>query len=127
MSRERRTATRKPCAVPVRFRVRTEIFAPEPPERTRARSEQLWAMRSTGVQEGETINISELGIYFKSTKHVAFGEEIEVSLKLPVELTGRGPEHVECSARVVHVRPSIDGKGTSGIGAAIGRFAKVAR
>lgn len=126
MSKERRTALRKPCAVPVRFRVRTEIFAPEPPERTHARGEQFSATRSIGVQEGETINISELGIYFKSTKQVAFGEEIEVSLKLPVELTGRGPEHVRCSARVVHVKPSIDGKGTSVIGAAIGRFAKIA-
>jgi hypothetical protein len=126
MSKERRTALRTPCAVPVRFRVRTEIFAPEPPERTHARGEQFSATRSIGVQEGETINISELGIYFKSTKQVAFGEEIEVSLKLPVELTGRGPEHVRCSARVVHVKPSIDGKGTSVIGAAIGRFAKIA-
>jgi PilZ domain len=126
MSPERRTAPRKPCAVPVRFRVRTEIFAPEPPERMRTHGGHSSSMRTAGIQEGETINISELGLYFKSTKHVAFGEEIEVSLKLPVELTGRGPEQVKCSARVIHVERSRDGKGMSIIGAAIGRFAKVA-
>lgn len=121
---ERRTAPRKSCTVPVRFRVCTEIFAPEPPERVNGRSDQITATRSMGVLEGEAINISELGIYFKTSKQVAFGEEIEVSLKLPGELTGRSPEQVKCSARVVHVKPGIDGKGTSGIGAAIGRFAK---
>jgi hypothetical protein len=104
--------------------VLTEIFAPEPPERVRTRGAQYSVTREEGVLEGETINISELGIYFKSSKRVAFGEEIEVCLKLPVELTGRSPEHVKCSARVVHVRTSRDGEGSSVIGAAIGRFAK---
>ncbi len=115
MSKDRRIAPRKVYAMPVQVRVRTEVFAP-------ARGEQI-AATLPDLQYGETINISELGIYFKSNERVAFGEELEMSFRLPGELTGRGPEKVRCSARVVHVNASIDGKGTSGIGVAIGRFA----
>jgi PilZ domain len=124
MSKERRVAPRKFCTLPVRFRVRTDIFAPEPQERAYARGERAAAALSPSVLEGETVNISTLGIYFKSREGVAFGEELEMSFRLPGELTGRTAEDVRCEARVVHVNASIDGKGTAGIGVAIGRFAK---
>ena len=124
MSKERRVAPRKFCTLPVRFRVRTDIFAPEPQQRAYARGERAAAALAPGVLDGETVNISTLGIYFKSRERVAFGEELEMSFRLPGELTGRTAEDVRCEARVVHVNASIDGKGTAGIGVAIGRFAK---
>jgi len=123
MSKDRRIAPRKAYALPVQVRVRTEVFAPVPSQRAHARAEQLAATPAPDLLHGETINISELGIYFKSNERVAFGEELEMWFRLPGELTGRGPEKVRCSGRVVHVNASIDGKGTSGIGVAIGRFA----
>jgi PilZ domain len=124
MSKDRRIAPRKVYTIPVQIRVRTEVFAPVPNERIRARGERHAATLATDPRDAETVNISELGIYFKSKEHIAFGEELEMVFRLPSELTGRGPEEVRCSARVVHVNASIDGKGTSGIGVAIGRFAR---
>jgi hypothetical protein len=123
MSKDRRIAPRKAYAMPVQVRVRREVFAPAPEQRVHARGEQIAATLAPDLRLGETINISELGIYFKSNQRVAFGEELEMSFRLPGELTGRGPEKVRCSARVVHVNASIDGKGTAGIGVAIGSFA----
>jgi hypothetical protein len=123
MSKDRRMAPRKAYTMPVQVRVRTEVFAPAPEERAHARGEQMAATMAPDLRYGETVNISELGIYFKSNERIAFGEELEMSFRLPGELTGRGPEKVRCSARVVHVNASIDGKPTSGIGVAIGRFA----
>ena len=123
MSKERRIAPRKVFTAPVRVRVRRDVFAPAPP-RAGARGEQGAETLAPDVLEGETINISHLGIYFKSSGHVAFGEELEMSFRLPGELTGLSPVDVRCNARVVHVNASIDSEGTSGIGAAIGSFAK---
>jgi hypothetical protein len=124
MSQERRIAPRKVYTMPVRVRVRTDMFAPAVQRRASARGEQPVATRVLNVLDGETVNISQLGIYFKSSEHVAFGEELEICFTLPGELTGRSSEDVRCNARVVHVNASIDGKGTTGIGVAIGRFAK---
>ena len=84
MSKERRVAPRKFCTLPVRFRVRTDIFAPEPQERANARGERTTAAFARGVLDGETVNISTVGIYFKSSEHVAFGEELEMYFRLPV-------------------------------------------
>jgi hypothetical protein len=123
MSKERRVAPRKVYTAPVRFRVRRDVFAPAP-QRAGARGAQAAATLAPDVLEGETVNISHLGIYFKSSGHVAFGEELEMSLRLPGELTGRSPVEVRCNARVVHVNASIERGGTSGIGAAISNFAK---
>jgi len=123
MSKDRRIALRMVYAMPVQVRVRTEVFAPARNQQTHARGEQIAATMAPDLRYGETINISELGIYFKSNERVSFGEELEMFFRLPSELTGRGPEKVRCSGRVVHVNGSVDGKGTSGIGVAIGSFA----
>ena len=124
MFKERRIVPRKVCTVPVRFRVRTDMFAPNPQQKASARDERAPADLVPDVPDGEIVDISHLGIYFKSSKHVAFGEELEMSFRLPGELTGRSPEDVRCNARVVRVNESIDDKGTSGIGVAIGRLTK---
>jgi hypothetical protein len=124
MSKERRVAPRTICTVPVRFRVRTDIFAPKPQQRAYVCRDRISPTSAPDVLYGETVNISAVGIYFKSREHVAFGEELEMSFRLPGELTGRTAEDVRCAARVVHVNASIDGEGTAGIGVAIGRFAK---
>ena len=124
LSQERRIAPRKVYTMPVRVRVRTDVLAPAVQQRECTRGERAVATRVPNVLDGETVNISELGIYFKSSEHIAFGEELEICFRLLGELTGRSPEDVRCNARVVHVNASIDAKGTSGIGVAIGRFAK---
>lgn len=123
-AKERRIAPRKACAVPLRFRILTSELVP-------AATRSLSGIREAGARgllarldtiEGETINLSERGIYFKSSKQLTVGEPLEMFFTIPRELTGRGPEDVRCNARVVHVDNGIDAHGALGIGAAIVRF-----
>ena len=58
-----------------------------------------------GTIEGESVNLSERGIYFRSRQRVNVGEPLEMYFTIPRELTGRSAEQVRCSARVVHVEP----------------------
>jgi hypothetical protein len=80
------------------------------------------ARASFGTIEGESVNLSERGIYFRSRQRVCVGEPLEMYFTIPRELTGRGAERVRCSARVVHVEPSADTQGLLGVGAAVERF-----
>src|SRR5271163_1934151 len=99
MSEDRGLAPWKIYAMPLQVRVRTEVFAPAPNERAHARGEQVVVTPAPDRWHDETVNISELGIYFKSNMRVTFGKELEMSFRLSGELTGRGPENVRCSAR----------------------------
>ena len=97
MSKERRVAPRKVYTVPVRFRVRTDVFAPPRPQRAYARGERAAATRpSDALLDGETVNISSRGIYFTSSEHVACGEELEMSLQTP-----RRTDGTQCRGRSV--------------------------
>jgi len=120
---ERRNSPRKGCAVPLRFRV--------VPNGHSAQTDHLAA--SLGARpvnpsvyaatcEGEALNLSERGVYFRSRERVNVGERLEMYFTLPHELTGRAPEQVRCSARVVHVEEQADPRGTTGIGAFVERF-----
>jgi hypothetical protein len=75
-----------------------------------------------GTIEGESVNLSERGIYFRSRQRVNVGEPLEMYFTIPRELTGRSAEQVRCSARVVHVEPQADRQGLVGVGAAVERF-----
>lgn len=45
--------------------------------------------RVIDMQEGETVNLSERGIYFKTAQKVKIGQAMELYFTLPRELTGR--------------------------------------
>lgn len=126
---ERRVAPRKSCTIPIRFRSFTSNeFAPATvgvaasggsakavaPARARASTQETII--------GETVNISERGIGFKSPLKFSVGDSVEVFLTLPRELTGRRSEEVRCDARVVHVETNPDAVGMTGVGAAVERF-----
>ena len=112
---ERRIAPRKECTVPLRFRV-TKDADPS------ARETGASARTPFGTIEGESVNLSERGIYFRSRHRVNVGEPLEMYFTIPRELTGRSAEQVRCSARVVHVEPQADRQGLVGVGAAVERF-----
>ncbi|HYL68659.1 MAG TPA: PilZ domain-containing protein [Candidatus Limnocylindria bacterium] len=78
--------------------------------------------RNQDTFEGETVNLSERGIRFKSPLQFSVGESVEIYLTLPRELTGRSPEEVRCDARVVHVEDEFDAQGMTGVGAEVERF-----
>ena len=120
---ERRNSPRKVCAVPLRFRVVTDgedstSAGLAPGYGARITKPSMYA----ATCEGEAFNLSERGVYFRSRERVNVGERLEMYFTLPRELTGRAPEQVRCSARVVHVEETADQRGTTGIGAFVERF-----
>jgi hypothetical protein len=129
-ARERRITPRKACVIPLRFRVMSNAVtvgvvgaasdsaAGLEPARVRQSPGRV------GIQEGQTVNLSERGIYFTSPMKLSVGEPLEMFLTIPGELTGRSAEAVKCSAVVVHV--DAHGNEALGVGAAIERFQTLA-
>jgi hypothetical protein len=116
-ARERRIAPRKACAIPLRFRVLSHFVragvgadVSAGSSSTGKEARQKLSGRA-GIQDGQSINLSERGIYFKAHSKLSVGEPIEIYFTLPTELTGRTPEEVRCCARVGphQSRPGCDG------------------
>ena len=128
-SDERRIAPRKLFSIPIRFHALASeaISVAANQAATAAPAAALNLRPATGptrvrdMQDGVTVNLSERGIYFKSAQDVRVGQSVEVYFTLPRELTGRNPEPVRCSARVVHV-DQTDERGLTGVGASVERF-----
>jgi hypothetical protein len=121
--KERRDSPRKACAVPLRFRV-----LPDPDhtweEVIAGEGSVAKGSIHAATMRGEALNLSERGVYFTSQEKLREGELLEMYFTLPRELTGRGPEQVRCSARVMHVEERAD-LGAMGIGAVVERFQPV--
>ena len=123
-AKERRISPRKDCAVPLRFRVLSNAAVLTNGEPSAAAVGV--AVASRGILEGEAVNLSERGIYFRSRERLAIGAPLEIYFKLPREMTGRATEEVRCSARVVHVDDSGNAEGLNGVGATVDRFEPIA-
>ncbi len=121
--KERRVSPRKDCAVPLRFRIISNATTASPAELGAGHG---LPVASRGILEGEAVNLSERGIYFRSKERVSIGSPLEIYFRLPRELTGRSAEEVRCSARVVHVEQAEDNGGLTGIGATVERFEPIA-
>lgn len=102
LSQERRLAPRRELTVPLRFHAGASL-----------ESETLI---------GETVNLSEHGVYFTVNQMLTVGTPLEMFFVIPQELTGRRAEEVRCTGRVVHVHPGIGSNGLTGIGAQIEHF-----
>ena len=126
---DRRIVNRKPCILPIRFVVLSEEFAMS--GNVQANSRLPAAGRESALERtplphlGETVNLSERGVAFKSSQPVSLGQPIELFFTLPTELTGRMPEDVSCTARVVHLDHLGDVHGTIRVGATIERFERI--
>jgi hypothetical protein len=149
MSNERRIAPRKICSIPIRIRPlasdlvsvaanatasKITMTSSQPAPSAHAASSpssggtaSARPVRVLDMQEGETVNLSERGIYFKTAEKVKIGQTMELYFTLPRELTGRNPEPVRCSARVVHVERYSDERGWTGVGASVERFEPLQR
>jgi len=142
-SNERRIASRKSFSIPIRIRTLASEAASVAAGATVSRNAMTSSHATTGpissgagtakpvpvvdMQEGETVNLSERGIYFKTAQKVKIGQAMELYFILPRELTGRNPESVRCSARVVHVEQQSDERGWTGVGACVERFEPLQR
>jgi PilZ domain len=100
---ERRLAPRTTLSVPVQLRVGASNSGPD-------------------SLIGETVNYSDRGVYFTTTRPLNVGDRLEMSFTIPRELSGRNSENVQCSGRVVHVHPPAAKNGRTGIGALIERW-----
>jgi PilZ domain len=141
-SNERRIASRKSFSIPIRIRLLASEAASVAGD-TLSRNAMASSHATTGpigssagtakpvhmvdMQDGETVNLSERGIYFKTAQKVKIGQAMELYFTLPRELTGRSPESVRCSARVVHVEQQSDERGWTGVGACVERFEPLPR
>jgi len=85
----------------------------------------LKSLANAATLEGEALNISERGVYFTSREALQVGEALDMFFTLPRELTGRAPEQVRCSARVVHIDGETGPQGLRGFGATVERFEPV--
>jgi hypothetical protein len=121
---ERRTSPRKVCALPLRLRISGNGQS-EHPERASEDASPPPAAAPVMEFTGKALNLSERGVYFTCREKLKVGQPIELYFTLPTELTGRAPENVRCSARVVHV--DEDGaEALRGIGASVEQFEPVA-
>lgn len=112
---DRRVAPRKTCAIPVRFIIHQEGSA-------LPGNVVSIADNAVTLHEGQALDLSERGVAFKSRAAIALGQSLEIFFTLPTELTGRIPEDVRCTARVVHVGHSAESQGGIRVGANIQRF-----
>jgi hypothetical protein len=128
----RRTVPRNACLLPIRFMVLSEEFTLAGRFRdgtaagAGARNLQLGTAQAMIPHEGQTVDLSERGIGFKSQQAVRPGQSIELFFTLPTALPGRIPEDVRCTATVVHADDRRDPDGVMCIGAAIQRFERAA-
>ena len=100
----RRAETRLAVRMPIRFRPITE-----PP---------------SAEQSAESVDISQHGLYFTTAFPLRVGEQVEIHLRMPRELS-ENVILVRWNARVVHVEPNaVEGK--VGVGVRVERHAAVA-
>jgi len=122
---ERRISPRKECVIPVRFRIVKNGTKPSDASvRSTESARGPLTHAHFGTLDGETVNLSERGIYFISGEKVRIGEELEIYFTLPLEVTGRRSEKVRCHARVIHAE-ALDQEGLTGAGAIVQRFEPV--
>ena len=102
-SPDRRQLTRHNLRVPVRFR-------------------PLAVSADKNDHFTEALNVSRGGFYFASTAPLQVGVGIDVTVRMPKEVTGSESEEMHCTARVVHVRNEAYGDGRIGFGVEIIKF-----
>ena len=74
------------------------------------------------AETAESENISQRGIFFMTNYPLRVGMVLEVSLRMPPELSGQRSGDVKCLARVVHIRPESPDSERLGIGLRIEEF-----
>lgn len=67
-------------------------------------------------QRGESVNLSQRGIYFVTNSAFSEGEAVEILLKMPEVVTGEPPTEWRCTGLVTRVEPVDSQRGTFGVG-----------
>ena len=100
---ERRVIPRYSVRIPIRFR--------------------SIGLASNGLEHRtETLNISRRGLFFASYAELRAGMPIEISLRMPREVTGCETVDARCFGRIVHAKTRMFADGRTGYGVEIERF-----
>jgi hypothetical protein len=101
------------------------VKAPERRQLTRYNLRTPLRFRALGVTTDncehftEALNVSRGGFFFASSAPLQVGVPLEVTLRMPREVTGTSEQETNCTARVVHARSEPFGDGRIGFGAEI--------
>jgi PilZ domain-containing protein len=81
------------------------------------------ARRAEGGQEGQTRDISTKGLYFVFDQDLEAGSELDLTLRLPAEITQGTEVLVRASGKVLRIEPRTeDGTTRMGVAAVIERY-----
>jgi hypothetical protein len=97
---ERRRLTRYNLRTPLRFRA-------------------LGVGADTSEHFTEALNVSRGGFFFASSAPLRVGMQLEVTLRMPIEVGGNAAKEINCTARIAHARSEPFGDGRIGFGAQI--------
>ena len=67
----------------------------------------------------EALNVSRGGFFFASSAPLRVGMQLEVTLRMPIEVGGKAAKEINCTARIAHTRGEPFGDGRIGFGAEI--------
>ncbi len=98
--RERRRLTRYNLRTPLRFRA-------------------LGIGADSSEHFTEALNVSRGGFFFASSAPLRVGMQLEVTLRMPIEVGGCAAKEINCTARIAHTRGEPFGDGRIGFGAEI--------
>ena len=87
--------------------------------RTPLRFRALGVGADTSEHFTEALDVSRGGFFFASSAPLRVGMQLEVTLRMPVEVTGAMGKETNCTARVTHARREAFGDGRMGFGAEI--------
>ncbi len=87
--------------------------------RTPLRFRALGVATDSSEHFTEALNVSRGGFFFASSAPLQVGMPLEVTLRMPKEVTGTAAQETNCTARVVHARSQPFGDGRIGFGAEI--------
>lgn len=100
---ERRTTRRYDLSLPILVRVPSE--------------------KMLDSKKGKTRDVSTRGLYFVMDQDLQAGSQLDLTLTLPVEITGGAEVLVHAMGRVLRVEPRIeDGNTRQGVAAVIERY-----
>jgi Tfp pilus assembly protein PilZ len=75
------------------------------------------AWKSLGAEaQAVATNISERGLFFEADREITAGENLQVRLRMPQEVTGLPSAEWRCTGRVVRVQPSGATNAKCGVG-----------
>jgi PilZ domain-containing protein len=105
---ERRRLTRYNLRTPLRFRA-------------------MGVGADTSEHFTEALNVSRGGFFFASSAPLRVGMQLEVTLRMPIEVGGNAAKEINCTARIAHTRSEPFGDGRIGYGAQIEEQTDAAR